>query len=258
MSALLRRFACVLIFVPAVSFLGQQTSAPPTLAGDMRELVETPAVSGYEQQVAEKIAARLKSFSPKVDAQGNVTVTFGSGAPHRLIVAPLDEPGFVVSRITPEGYLQLQRLPQGGNLPLFNELYATQPVKIATPQGAWINGAVAGVNVHLFPQRQHPPSMADLDNMYVDVGAASAQQARSGGADVLSPLALDRKFYEMANGRWTSPAIGDRFGAAALLELLRSLDRTKIKGTVTFSFVAQQWLGARGLQRLMQAQTPMS
>jgi putative aminopeptidase FrvX len=98
--------------------------------------------------------------------------------------------------------------------------------------------------------------MADLDNMYVDVGAASAQQARSGGADVLSPLALDRKFYEMANGRWTSPAIGDRFGAAAMLELLRSLDRTKTKGTVTFAFVAQQWLGARGLQRVVDAQKP--
>jgi putative aminopeptidase FrvX len=34
--------------------------------------------------------------------------------------------------------------------------------------------------------------MADLDNMYVDVGATSAEQARAGGADVLSPLALDR------------------------------------------------------------------
>ncbi|HET7873824.1 MAG TPA: M20/M25/M40 family metallo-hydrolase, partial [Terriglobales bacterium] len=65
-----------------------------------------------------------------------------------------------------------------------------------------------------------------------------------------------RKFYEMANGRWASPAIGDRFGAAALVELVRALDRQKIKGTVTFAFVAQQWLGARGLQRVIDAQKP--
>jgi putative aminopeptidase len=255
MPALVRRFAFVLISAVAFSALAQQNSAPSP-AGDLRELVETPAVSGYEEQVAAKITDKLKAFSPKVDEQSNIVVSIGSGAPHRLIVAPIDEPGFVVSRITQEGYLQLQRLPQGGNLPLFNELYAAQPVKIGTTRGEWINGAVTGVNIHLFPQRQHPPSMADLDNMYVDVGAATAQQAREGGADVLAPLAIDRKFYEMANGRWASPAIGDRFGAAALLELLRALDRAKIKGTVTFAFVAQQWQGARGLQRVIDAQKP--
>ena len=48
---------------------------------DLRELVETPAVPGYEQQLAAKIAAKLKSFSPKVDEQSNVTVTIGKGAP---------------------------------------------------------------------------------------------------------------------------------------------------------------------------------
>ncbi len=158
---------------------------------DLRALVETPAVPGYEQQVAARIVERVKSISPQfkviTDEQSNVTVTLGSGSPHRLIAAPMDEPGYVVSGITPEGYLTLQRLPQGGNLPLFNELYAAQPVKIGTSKGTWINGAVAGVSVHLQPQRQHPPSPADLDNMFVDVGATSPAEARAGGADVLSP-----------------------------------------------------------------------
>ena len=159
-----------------------------------------------------------------------MTVTLGSGSPHRLIAAPMDEPGYVVSGITPEGYLTLPRLPQGGNLPLFNELYAAQPVKIGTSKGAWINGAVAGVSVHLQPQRQHPPSPADLDNMFIDVGATSPAEARAGGADVLSPLAIERKLYAMGGGQLTAPAIGDRFGDAALLEILRHTDPAKIKG----------------------------
>ena len=256
MFATLRRSAVIFIALLAISAPAQQTRAQRGLADDMRELVETPAVSGFEHQLATRIMAQLKNRRLKTDNLGDVIVTMGSGAPHRLIVAPIDEPGFVVSHITPEGYLQLQRLPQGGNLPLFNELYAAEPVKIQTPKGAWINGAVAGISIHLFPQRQHPPSMADLDNMYVDVGAVSAAQARTGGADVLSPLAIDRRFYRMANGRWASPAIGDRFGAAALLEVLRSLDPAKVKGTVTFAFVTEQWLGARGLQRVVETQKP--
>jgi putative aminopeptidase len=72
---------------------------------DLRALVETPAVPGYEQQVAAKIVERVKSISPQLkvitDQQSNVTVTIGSGSPHRLIAAPMDEPGYVVSGITP-------------------------------------------------------------------------------------------------------------------------------------------------------------
>jgi len=250
------KFCFVLIFSFCLALGASAQNTPPSsLSDDLRALVEIPGVPGYEQQVAAKIAERVKAISPSLkvvtDEQSNVTVTLGSGAPHRLIAAPMDEPGYVVSGITPEGYLTIQRLPQGGNLPLFNELYAAQPVKIGTSKGAWINGAVAGVSIHLQPQRQHPPSPADLDNMFIDVGATSAAEARAGGADVLSPLAIDRKLYAMGSGRFTAPAVGDRFGDAALLEVLRHTDPAKIKGTVTFAFVAQQWLGARGLQRLI-------
>ncbi|MGE5322256.1 MAG: peptidase M42, partial [Actinomycetota bacterium] len=226
------------------------------LVDQMRTLVDTPAVPGYEQELAAKIVKMVAPHKAQRDNLGDVIVTVGSGAPHRLLAAPIDEPGFVVSGITPDGYLTLQRLPQGGNLPLFNELYAAEPVKIDTPQHKWINGSVAGISIHLLPQRQHPPSMADLDNMYVDVGATSAAQARVAGADVLSPLAIQRNLYVMADGRLASPAIGDRFGASALLQLLSALDPAKLKGTVTFAFVTQQWLGARGLQRVVEAEKP--
>jgi len=252
---------CVTVFCALLCFTfvlpakaaGQQNQS---LVDQMRQLVETPAIAGYEQDLSARLAALLSTHKPHTDSLGDVIVTLGSGSPHRLIVAPIDEPGFVVSGITAQGYLNLQRLPQVGNLPLFNELYAAQPVKIGTAPHKWINGSVAGLSIHLLPQRQHPPSMADLDNMYVDVGATSDAQARNAGADVLSPVALDRKLYQMANGRLASPAIGDRFGAAALLQLLAALDPSKLKGSVSFAFVTQQWLGARGFQRVLQEQKP--
>jgi putative aminopeptidase FrvX len=266
MHRFLLRFILIgaLFAAPLLNSSAQSTvvaPAPQSIADALRELVETPAVSGYEQSASQKIADRLKAmpqhYNAKIDNLSNVTVTLGSGSPKRLLVAPIDEPGFVVSGITPDGYLTLQRLPQGGNLPLFNELYAAQPVRLQTPKGAWINGAMAGISIHLFPQRQHPPSMADLDNMYVDVGATSAAQARAGGADVLSPVAIQRLFFTMDAGqKYASPAIGDRFGAAALIELLRTLDASKIKGTLTVAFVTQQWLGARGLQKVLYQLNP--
>ena len=266
MNALFLRLALIATLVISGSSTSsaqapQPVSTHQAINDVLRELVETPAVTGYEQAVGKKIVARIKAmpqrYSVFTDRMGNIAVTVGSGAPKRLIVAPFDEPGFVVSGITPEGYLTLQRLPQGGNLPLFNELYAAQPVKMETPKGEWISGAMTGLSIHLQPQRQHPPSMADLDNMYVDVGATSAEEARAGGADLLSPVAIDRTLYSLDSGKeYTSPAIGDRFGAAALLELLLTLNPAKIKGTLTVAFVTQQWLGARGLQKVLYQLNP--
>lgn len=245
---------CAVVLILSLGAAAQKV--PGNLRDDLRDFAETRAVPGYEQALAKGISGRLQAFSAKVDEMSNVMVTVGSGSPHRLIVAPMDEPGYVVSGITEDGYLRLQRLPQGGALPLFNELYSAQPVGIQTRQQTWITGAVAGLSVHLQPQVQHPPSVADLDNMYVDIGAADAQQARAAGADVLSALAIDRYFYQMTNGNWTSAAIGDRFGDAVLLEVMRALDAQKLHGTVTFAFVAQQWTEARGLDRMLQILKP--
>lgn len=255
-SVLLLCFVLVDVSAAQSQAKAEASSGNRSLAGDLRELVETPAVSGHEQDVARRIEGMLNGRHPKTDNFGDVIITVGSGSPHRLIAAPIDEPGFVVSGITDQGYLRLQRLPQGGNLPLFNDLYSAEPVKIETAQHGWTNGAVAGLSLHLLPQRAHPPDVADLDNMYVDVGATTAAEVRASGIDVLDPLAIDRKFFEMADGRWTAPAIGDRFGAAALLELLRDLDTAKLRGTLTVAFVREQWLGARGLQRVIEAQKP--
>src|ERR1700690_744838 len=109
------------------------------LQSDLREFSATPAISGYEQELGGKIAKELSALSPQTDNIGDVTIPVRSGSPHRLIVAALDEPGFVVSDVTEDGYLRLQRLPQNGAIPLFEKLYAAQPVRLRTAQGKWID-----------------------------------------------------------------------------------------------------------------------
>ncbi len=222
----------------------------------LEQLVGTPAVSGYENQLAEKISRDVKRFHPVTDNLGDVIVTIGSGAPHRLIVTPMDEPGFVVSDITPDGYLRVQRLPQGGGLPpIYNEMYSAQPVKIGTASGKWIDGVVAGLSVHLQGGRANPPKATDIENIYVDIGASSASEVRKAGVDLLDPIVINRRLMELSYGQMAGTSIGDRFGAAALLELLGHLDSAKVKGTLTIAFVVQQRTGARGLQRIL-TQTP--
>ncbi len=246
------RCACVPI---ALGQSAQKSDVGGEMLRDLRELSYTPAISGYEQELGAKISKELASLSPHTDNIGDVTITIGSGSPHRLIVAPLDEPGFVVSGITDEGYLRLQRLPQNGNIPLFEELYAAQPVVVRTTQGKWIDGVVAGLSVHLQPGRSDTPKMNDIENLYVDLGAASAEEVRRAGVNNLSPIAIARS-AENVNGHWNAAGIGDRYGAVAVIESLRRLDPSKLKGTLSVAFVAQQWTGARGLQRVLEREKP--
>jgi putative aminopeptidase len=212
-----------------------------------------PAVSGYEQELAAEIRETLKDLSPKADNIGNVIVTLGSGAPHRLIVTPMDEPGYVVSEITSDGYLRVQRLPQRAPNAVFDLLHAAQPVWVMTRKGKKIPGVFTGLSVHLQPNRKNGPTMAHPDEMYVDIGATNALEVRAAGVDLLDPIALSRTLQNLGGDERTAPAIGDRFGCEALANLLRMLNghTSNLKGTLTVAFVAQQWTGGRGLDRLL-------
>jgi len=205
-------YRCISIFACLIYFL---TSALPARAQSMHEvttreasfnnlksLEDVPAIPGYEKQLVDQLSSQLAALHPQVDNIGDVVVTLGSGAPHRLLVTGIDEPGFVVSAITDDGYLRVQRLPQGGLPPMFNELYSAQPVKIGTTAGGWIDGVVAGLSVHLAPGRANPPKSNDLDEMYIDIGTFSADEVRKAGVDVLSPIAINRSLSNLADAEF--------------------------------------------------------
>ena len=241
----------ILAIKPATAQSTPPSKIPGDLTTDLKDMVDTPSVSGYENQLSEKIRAKLAPLHPVVDNLGDVIVTIGSGSPHRLIVTPIDEPGFVVSDITPEGYLRLQRLPQAGLLPIYNQLDSTQPVKVRTASGKWIDGVVAGISVHLHRANETLLDSGDIENMYVDIGATSAAEARAAGVDNLSPVAITRELNRLSEKKMAGVSIGDKFGAAVLIDVLRHADPAAIKGTLTVAFVTQQRFGRQGLDRIV-------
>ncbi|MGH9393693.1 MAG: M20/M25/M40 family metallo-hydrolase [Terriglobales bacterium] len=247
------RKSLLLVGLAWLASAAAMAQVPGSLAQDLRDFVAMPAPPGYEQPLADHIAAELQALAPRRDNFGDVVVTLGSGAPLRVLATPLDEPGYVVSGITADGYLRLQRLPTRARLPLTNALANAQPLRVGTSAGGWINGVMSGLSVHLQSGRAARPDPDDLDNLYVDIGASSAEQARRAGVDVLSPVVLDRTLRVLGDGQLAAQGIGDRFGAAALVEALRHLDPAALTGTLEVAFVAQQWTGNRGLARVLQA-----
>src|SRR6516164_5889773 len=138
---------------------------------DQALLNKMPAVTGHEQALSKALAEALKDFYPTTDNLANVYVTVGSGAPHRLIATAIDEPGYVVSQITADGYLRVQRLPQAAPNPVFDSLRFAQPIIVVTRSGKEVSGVFAGLSVHLSPGRPNPPKMNQVEELYLDMGA---------------------------------------------------------------------------------------
>lgn len=225
--------------------------AAQSLNQNLKKLVETPAVTGYESHLSALLRSELARWNPQQDELGDVIVRLGSGGPVRLVVTPIDEPGFVVSGIMPDGYLRVQSLPQFPPNAVFDEMASAQPVTIFTADGRRVNGVVAGPSIHLTEFREPVEHVRTARQVYINIGARSPAQVRADGVDVLDPVALDRTLYQLGSGKLAGMAVGDRFGAAALVEVLRHIDAAKVRGTVVFAFVTLQWAGARGLQRVM-------
>ena len=230
-----------------------QNSSP---AKDLQWLTDTPAVSGYETALSRALERRLLALHPQRDGMGNITVTVGSGAPHRLLVAPMDEPGYVVSHIDDDGYLRVTRLPQSGLPPHYNEMQNAQPMVVENSDGKQRSAVVAGLSIHLTPGRASVPDPDDIDNMYIDLGARTKADVLASGVDLLSPIAPDRSLAVVGGRFFSGTAVGDRFGAAVLLQIVEALAKTPAKGTTTIAFVAQQWTGSRGLIRVLEQAHP--
>lgn len=247
---------------PAAVLLSMACCSRAQTQIDVSHLEQIPAVSGYEQPLLEEIRTQLRNFSPKTDNLGNLWVSFGSGSPHRLLVTAVDEPGYVVSDITPDGFLRVQRLPQAAPNPVFDTLHFAQPIWVMTRSGKKVPGVFAGLSVHLQPARVNPPKMNHPDEMYVDIGATSADEVGVAGVELLDPIALNRSSLPFTRNPifepivFSGPAAGDRFGAALLVGLAKRFQESKVQGTTTFAFATQQWTGGRGLERLLNETHP--
>ena len=88
--------ACVVVF-----FIKKAVSAQSLndIRNNLTSLSRVSSVTGHAQPIVDLIATQLKQhgLNPQIDSMSNVTVTLGSGKPHRVLVANLDEPGFIVS-----------------------------------------------------------------------------------------------------------------------------------------------------------------
>jgi endoglucanase len=197
--------------------------------------------SGFEERVRAVIAEELArmGYEARSDELGNLYVTLGSGRPLLVLAAHMDEVGFLVRHVEDSGFLRVVAL--GG----VNAAAAQGHQVVVMGERGDVPGIVGAAPPHL---REAQPRELTVEDLYVDVGASSAEEAARAGIGVGSPVAFAPSFSDWGE-HVAGKALDDRVGCYALLEALRGCSGPE-KGTVVVAFTVQEEVGLRGAAAL--------
>ena len=203
------------------------------------ELSGLRSISGREQAAGEAAVKQLLPFAPDAKfANGSVTAHLGQDPtkPTLLLCAHLDQVGFLVTDITPDGFLRIGAV--GG---IDHRLLLGQPVTVCGKKP--LPGVISILPPHLLKGEQAVPDDAQL---CVDLGYASAeavQELVSRGDAVY----YGTECKKLQNQYLTGPALDDRCGAAAvILAAERLCGAGDLPCNVTILLSGQEERGGRG------------
>ena len=245
-AALVMSVFIAVIFIPAA--LAAQDSDADQEA--MASWVALDVTSGYETRVASDLAAGMSGWT--VDQWGNLVKRVGSGSPRRVVACALDRPGYAVTQITDDGYLRVHRIGSrgGSRHPLWDQAFEAQQVRILTEQGP-VAGVVARSNGHFAQQHRDETWVVRADDLWVDVGAESADGVAELGIGLLDPVSRHLPPWTIS-GAVAGPDAGRRVGCAAVAALAEIAERGDAAGGEThFVLSSQEVFGWVGLSSLI-------
>jgi putative aminopeptidase FrvX len=210
-----------------------------------RELTEAPGVPGFEEPVRAVLRKYLSPLGEILqDRLGSLVARKEGTSPHPkvMVAGHMDEIGFLVTRITDEGYLKFQTL--GG---WWSQVMLAQRVRVWTRQGP-VLGVIGSKPPHLLDEEERKKPV-DAKDMYIDVGAGSREEAERFGIRPGDPIVPDSPFTALQNPKLlVAKAWDNRFGCAAVVEILRALQGEEHPNTVYGVASVQEEVGLRGAQ----------
>lgn len=197
---------------PALARAQEPLAPDTTTLPALESWIALDAAPGREQNATAIIERAIPGWQR--DALGNLVMRRGSGSPRRVVACALDEPAFVVSDVTPDGYLRLHDPVGLPNNPLWAQFHEGQRIVVHTRRGG-VPGVIGVRSVHLWRGRSAGDAPASIEHFWVDIGARTRAEAQAMGVEMPDPVTRDWP-------RWTygdfvaGPAAADRAGCAAV------------------------------------------
>lgn len=208
----------------------------------LRELIEAPSPSGYEQPAAKVMRDRVSTSADSVETNvmGSVHATLkGKGAgPSVMLAGHIDEVGMMVAYITDDGYITFEAI--GG---VDAAILPGMRVDVHTKSGI-LRGVMGRKPIHLIDAEERK-AVTPIDKLFIDLGLpADKVKAKVRIGD---PITYGVGFEEYGEGFAVSRAFDDKMGAWIAV---RVLEEVKAAGGATGDLIAagtvQEEIGTRG------------
>ncbi|MBN1195273.1 MAG: M42 family metallopeptidase [Methanomicrobiaceae archaeon] len=204
----------------------------------LKKLADAHGVSGFEGSISRIIRDELQGHVDELreDAMGNL-IAVKKGDDFSIMVAShMDEIGLMVQYIDENGFLKF--VPIGG---WFGPVLFTQRVILHGTKGR-ITGVIGAKPPHVMDPEERKKEIK-IEDMFIDIGAISAEDAASMGIEIGTPVTIDRECTELANGRLTGKAFDNRVGVALLIQTLKTVTSPH---TIYGVFTVQEEVGLKG------------
>lgn len=203
----------------------------------LKKYCNTFGPSGMEEEIRRNIIADIDGFCEyETDKTGNL-ICFKRGKKTRdnrvVLCAHMDEVGVMVDYVTPEGLLHFGTV--GG---IESKDLCGKYMVLGEQQIPAVIGSKAIHNQKPEERGVCPP----VNQLYMDIGAEDKTDALK--YTDIGDCAVFRPNFKSEGGYVMSKAIDDRFGCAALVEIIRG----EIEYDTYFAFTAAEEVGSRGAQ----------
>lgn len=237
----------VIVF-PLVLFLLIGFSYPAEISFEklLEEIFSVPAPTGYEHLMAKKIQDHLpRGLTAEKDNLGSLYMTGGKGAQQLVLLACMDEVGYVVSGMNDEGYLLLDRVVPAPHQ-IYDSFHVGHPMLVWTEKGA-VSGVMSIPSVHILSRegRQRLQSFS-LDQAFLDIGVQSKDEAAEKGVRMLDAVTPVPGLTRLAGDRIAGTSLGSKTSSALLLYLAAKNKAGNLRQKTTFVWMAQTKFLARG------------
>ena len=207
----------------------------------LRDIMELPSPSGFEQPVQRRIRKYMKGFADSVrtDVHGNVIGAVNEKAKLRVMLAGhADEIGYMVTHIDSEGFVYFDAIG-GVDVSLLPGLR----VEIHAAGGV-VRGVIGKKPIHLMTPKERD-AVPKIHELWLDIGAKNKKDAAKVVA-VGDAVTVVSSFEVLRNEVAVSRGFDNRIGSFIVTEALKRLSKKKPKVAVHAVSTVQEELGLRG------------
>ncbi|MGL4490951.1 MAG: M42 family metallopeptidase, partial [Rhizobiaceae bacterium] len=234
--------------------VSSQMSMKAQLKKSLIDLMLIPGLSGHEGRVRAYLKRVLHDMglNTKTDRMGNLIATLegAKDAPPVMLFTHMDQLGFIVRKIEPNGFIRLERL---GGVP--ERALPSQAVLLCVGEGRDVPGLIANKSHHATSADEKYKVVPYMD-LYVDAGFDSAEAVLAAGVNIGTPVVYRPQASELPNERVAGTSVDDRAGCAVIIEVIRAILPVKMRPTVHFVFSVQEEFNLRGAVTAAQVLQP--